>query len=63
MASKSVFGIGEISFHVLKDNFVDIYQAQQGLTVREIIERFQNHQIEQIMAPTHSVEQAQSSIL
>ena len=55
--------IGEISFHVLKDNFVDIYQAQQGLTVREIIERFQNHQIEQIMAPTHSVEQAQSSIL
>ena len=53
--------IGEISFYMLKDNFVDIYKAEESLTVRDIIEKYQNHQIEQITAPTHNIEKSQSS--
>jgi len=53
--------IGEISFHMLKDNFVDIYRAEEGHTVRETIERYRNHQVKQITAPTHSIEKTQSS--
>lgn len=30
--------IGEISFYMLKDNFISIYRAQAGLTVREILD-------------------------
>jgi len=28
--------IGEISFHMLKDNFVDIYNIEEGLSVGEL---------------------------
>jgi cation diffusion facilitator family transporter len=50
--------IGEISFYMLKDNFVDIYRAEEGLSVREIIKRYRNNQIERIALPTHSAEEA-----
>ncbi len=48
--------IGEISFHMLKDSFVDIYRAREGETVREVIERFRRGVIETLSAPTHSAE-------
>ena len=51
--------IGEISFHMLKDNFVDIYKAEEGLSVREVIEKHHNKEIQQIIAPTHPVEESQ----
>jgi cation diffusion facilitator family transporter len=50
--------IGEISFYMLKNNFVDIYRAEEGLSVREIIEKYRNNQIERIALPTHSAEEA-----
>jgi cation diffusion facilitator family transporter len=50
--------IGEISFYMLKNNFIDIYRAEEGLSVREIIERYRNNQIERIALPTHSAEEA-----
>jgi len=50
--------IGEISFYMLKDNFVDIYRAEEGLSVREIIEKYRNNQIERIASATHSAEEA-----
>jgi len=50
--------IGEISFYMLKNNFVDIYRAEEGLSAREIIERYRNNQIERIVSPTHSAEEA-----
>ena len=53
--------IGEISYHMLKDNLVDIYKAEEGHTVRQTIEKYRNHQVEQITAPIHSIEEAQSS--
>lgn len=51
--------IGEISFYMLKDNFVDIYKIEEGLSVKEAIERYRNNQLEQIRTPTHSVEESQ----
>jgi predicted Fe-Mo cluster-binding NifX family protein len=43
---------------MLKDNFVDIYRAEEGLSVREIIEKYRNNRIERIVAPTHTSEEA-----
>ena len=50
--------IGEISFYMLKDNFIDIYRAEAGSTVREIIERYHNHEIDPITVP-HPAEESE----
>ena len=50
--------IGEIAFYMLKDHFVDIYRAEEGSTVREIIEKFRNNQSEPITAP-HPAEESE----
>jgi len=52
--------IGEISFHMLKDNFVDIYRVEEGLSVQDIIERYRNGQIKPLTTPTHPVEESQA---
>jgi cation diffusion facilitator family transporter len=49
--------IGEISFYMLKDSFVDIYKVEEDSSMRDIIEKYQNNQLEQITSPTHSVEE------
>jgi predicted Fe-Mo cluster-binding NifX family protein len=43
---------------MLKNNFVDIYRAEEGISVREIIEKYRKNQIERITLPTHSAEEA-----
>ncbi|GAI83216.1 unnamed protein product, partial [marine sediment metagenome] len=53
--------IGEISFHMLRDNFVDIYKTDEGLSVENIIKKYRNQEIEQITEPTHCIEESQSS--
>ena len=53
--------IGEISFHMLRDNFADIYKTDEGLSVKDIIKKYRNQEIEQIAAPTHRIEESQSS--
>jgi cation diffusion facilitator family transporter len=50
--------IGEIAFYMLKDHFVDIYRAEEGLMVGEIIEKFRNNQSEPITAP-HPAEESE----
>lgn len=50
--------IGEISFHMLKDHFVDLYRAEEGSTVLETIEQFRNHQSEPITEP-HPAEESE----
>jgi cation diffusion facilitator family transporter len=50
--------IGEIAFYMLKDHFVDIYRAEEGTTVREVIEKFKNNQSEPITAP-HPAEESE----
>lgn len=54
--------IGEISFYMLKNNFIDIYKAEEGLSIKDIIYKYQNNQLEQITSPTHSVEETQLTI-
>jgi len=51
--------IGEISFHMLKDNLVDIYKAEEGLSVKEIVESYRLNQLRPLTSPTHSVEESQ----
>jgi cation diffusion facilitator family transporter len=53
--------IGEISFHMLKDNFVDIYGIEEGITVRDVITKYRNGRLKSVTAPTHSVEEAEST--
>ena len=43
---------------MLKDNFVDIYRAEAGSTVREIIEQYRNGEIEPITEP-HPAEESE----
>jgi len=50
--------IGEISFYMLKDNFIDIYRAETGSIVREVIERYHNGDIEPITSP-HPAEESE----
>jgi cation diffusion facilitator family transporter len=50
--------IGEISFYMLKDNSIDIYRAEAGSTVREVIEQYRNGDIEPITAP-HPAEESE----
>jgi len=53
--------IGEISFYMLKDNFVDIYKVEEGFSVSDVIERYRNKQLEPIIAPTHPLEESEST--
>jgi cation diffusion facilitator family transporter len=48
--------IGELSFHMLKDNFVDIYGVQQHMTVQEVLDKYRAGELVQITAPTHELE-------
>ena len=50
--------IGEIAFHMLKDNFIDIYRADAGAAVREIMKQYQNGEINPITAP-HPAEESE----
>jgi predicted Fe-Mo cluster-binding NifX family protein len=53
--------IGEISFHILKDHLVDIYQVKEGLSIHEVIDLYHFNQLKPMTGPTHTVEQAQVS--
>jgi len=53
------FRIGEISFHMLKDSFVDIYKIDNDLSVKEVIDKYCAGELEPIIAPTHPLEESQ----
>jgi predicted Fe-Mo cluster-binding NifX family protein len=48
--------IGELSFYMLKDNFVDIYRAEEGESVRDLLQRFLTQSLTPVTAPTHKLE-------
>lgn len=50
--------IGEISFYMLKDSFVDIFKIEEGSSVKEVLKRYHENQLEEILAPTHPVEES-----
>jgi len=53
--------IGELSFYMLKNSFVDIYKTQEDLSVKDVIEKYRNKQLEPIIAPTHPLEKSKSA--
>ena len=50
--------IGEIAFHMLKDNLVDVYKVEEGLSVKEIIEKYRLKRLQPLMGPTHLTEES-----
>jgi len=51
--------IGEISFYMLKENFIDIYHLESNeLTIKQVVELYQANKLIQITAPTHSVDES-----
>ena len=47
--------IGEISFHILRDNLIDIYRVPEGdITVKDVAQKFLEGKLEKIDSPTHS---------
>jgi len=50
--------IGEISYHMLKDNFVDIYEVEEGLAVKEVIEQYRLNKLRILTGPTHAAEES-----
>ncbi|MBP7090975.1 MAG: NifB/NifX family molybdenum-iron cluster-binding protein, partial [Syntrophorhabdaceae bacterium] len=49
--------IGEIAFHMLKDNYIDIFRVNAGMTVEEVIKRYNSGDIEPIISP-HPAEES-----
>jgi predicted Fe-Mo cluster-binding NifX family protein len=43
--------IGEISFHMLKDQYVDIFKVDKGMKVKEIITLYNENKLDPITKP------------
>jgi predicted Fe-Mo cluster-binding NifX family protein len=48
--------VGEISYHFLRESFVDLFQGEQDLTVSEIIRRYQSGELRPIRP--HPIEES-----
>lgn len=54
--------IGEISFYILRDNLIDIYKvSEDGISLREVIEKFSDGKLERIEKPTRISDERASS--
>lgn len=51
--------IGEITFHMLKDNLVEIYKGKEDISVKEVIQSYRLNELQHLTGPTHSVEDSQ----
>ena len=54
-----VSNIGEIAYYMLKDKLADVYRVEEGLSVKEVMQRYRLNQLELITEPTHAVEESQ----
>lgn len=52
--------IGELSFSMLKERFVDIYLVEGNPSVREIIAAYREQRLARLHAPTHGLEDSES---
>lgn len=52
--------IGELSFSLLKERFVDIYLVEESMTVREIIRAYRENRLKRLYAPTHGLEDSET---
>lgn len=50
---------GEISFSLLKENFVEIYRLDdEDLAIPQVIELYQANKLQRLTFPTHSVDES-----
>jgi cation diffusion facilitator family transporter len=52
--------VGELSFYMLKDNFIDIYRVDEELTVREIVQAYRKKRLPILTTPTHPLEESET---
>jgi len=50
--------IGEIAFHMLKDNFIDIFGTEEDITVGEVVKQFREGRLQMIAGP-HPAEESE----
>lgn len=51
--------MGEISFHMLKNQFIDVFKAEENATVRETMEKYRRGEIEPFTTP-HPAEESET---
>lgn len=52
--------IGEISFYMLKDKFIDIYKVTEPkLTVADVLDRYRRNQLQRIISPTRTIDESE----
>jgi cation diffusion facilitator family transporter len=54
-------GLGELSFYMLKENFIDIYAVAEELTVGEIVQTYREGRLSRLTTPTHSLEESETA--
>jgi len=55
--------IGELSFSLLKERFVDIYRVEGAMTAREIIAAYRERRLSRLYEPTHTLEDSETERL
>lgn len=53
-------GIGELSFYMLKENFIDIYEVPEELSVAEIVGAHRKGRLARLTTPTHPLEESET---
>ncbi|SMD01658.1 cation diffusion facilitator family transporter [Desulfocicer vacuolatum DSM 3385] len=53
--------IGEISFHILKSNMIDVFKAEAGKSVKETIDDYYTKKLTRLEQPVHLIEESQIS--
>ena len=53
--------IGEISFHILKSNMIDVFKAEAGSLVKETIDDYYANKLKRLEEPEHLIEESQIS--
>lgn len=53
--------IGEISFHILKSNMIDVFKAEAGSSVKKTIDDYYANKLKRLGEPDHLIEESQIS--
>ena len=54
--------IGEISFHILHSNMIDIFELQKGTSAREAVNEYLSGTLRQMRKPAHALEASQKHL-
>jgi cation diffusion facilitator family transporter len=52
--------IGELAFSLLKERFVDIYQVEENLTIRQLVVAYRQERLPRLHAPTHGLDDSET---